>query len=120
MKLLKRGLVMNESEDKRIILMRDAKPAKAVLSMSIPVILGMFIMIFYNLVDTFFIGLLNDDYKLVGANLAYPVMMVCIAVSSMVGTGGASYIARSLGAGKIEKASHTLTLGIIIIFICVL
>jgi len=109
---------MAENEDKRIILMRDAKPVKAVLSMSIPVILGMFIMIFYNLVDTFFIGLLNDDYKLAATNLAYPVMMVCIAVSSMVGTGGASYIARSLGAKKMDRASHTLTLGIIIVFLC--
>lgn len=107
-----------EEEDKRIILMRDAKPARAVFSMSIPVILGMFIMIFYNLVDTFFIGLLNDDYQLAASNLAYPVMMICIAVSSMVGTGGASYIARSLGAGNPEKASHTLTLGIIIVLCC--
>ncbi|MDO5516005.1 MAG: MATE family efflux transporter [Clostridium sp.] len=106
---------MEDRDDKRIILMRDAKPARAVLSMSIPVIIGMFIMIFYNLVDTFFIGLLNDDYQLAASNLAYPVMMICIAVSSMVGTGGASYIARSLGAGKPERAEHTLTLGIIIV-----
>lgn len=109
---------MEIKDDKRIILMRDAKPAKAVLAMGIPVVLGMFIMIFYNLVDTFFIGLLNNDYQLAASNLSYPVMMVCIAVSSMVGTGGASYIARSIGAGKIDKASHTLTLGIIIVLCC--
>lgn len=109
---------MEEKEDKRIILMRDAKPAKAVLSMSIPVIMGMIIMIFYNLVDTFFIGLLNNDYMLAASNLAYPVMMICVAVSSMVGTGGASYIARSLGRGDNEKACHTLTLGIIIVLCC--
>lgn len=106
---------MQINDDKRIILMRDAKPYKAVLSMGIPVVMGMFIMIFYNLVDTFFIGLLNNDYQLAASNLSYPILMICIAVSSMVGTGGASYIARSIGAGNLSKASHTLTLGIIIV-----
>ncbi len=101
-------------EDNRIFTLSEEKPAKAVLKMGVPLIAGMFIMVLYNLVDTYFIGLMHDDYQLAAVNLAYPVMMVTIAVSNMIGTGSSSLIARSLGAGDKEKADHTLTAGIML------
>ena len=84
-------------EDKRIELLRSEKPAKAIVKLGVPLIAGMCIMVLYNLVDTFFIGLLRDDYQLAAVNLAYPVMMITIAVSNMVGTGASTLIARCLG-----------------------
>lgn len=69
--------------------------------MGVPLIAGMFIMVLYNLVDTYFIGLTNDDYQLAAVDLAYPVMMAMVAVSNMVGTGASSLIARCLGARDI-------------------
>lgn len=98
-------------EDERIVTLSSEKPAKAVLKMGLPLTMGMFIMVLYNLVDTFFIGLLHDDYQLAAVNLAYPVMMVMIAASNMVGTGASSLIARSMGAQETDKARHTLTVG---------
>ena len=102
----------NESkEDKRIYTLSQEKPAKAVLTLGVPLIAGMFIMVLYNLVDTFFIGLMRDDYQLAAVNLAYPVMMISIAISNMVGTGAGSLIARCIGAKDMEKANHTLATG---------
>ena len=98
----------HEKTDKRIYTLKEEKPAKAVLKMGLPLIAGMFIMVLYNLVDTYFIGLTRDDYQLAAVNLAYPVMMVSIAVSNMVSSGAASLIARCLGAENYEKAEHTL------------
>ena len=102
------------SEDKRIYILREEKPAKAVVKLGVPLIAGMFIMVLYNLVDTYFIGLLRDDYQLAAVNLAYPVMMISIAISNMIGTGASSLIARSLGAGDREKADHTVTAGFVL------
>ena len=90
-------------KDKRIYTLSEEKPAKAVVKMGVPLIAGMLIMVLYNLVDTFFIGLTGDDYQLAAVNLAYPVMMVMIAASSL--------IARCLGGGETAKAEHTLTAG---------
>ena len=98
-----------KSSDKRISLLRDEAPAKAIVKLGVPLIAGMFIMVLYNLVDTYFIGLMNDDYQLAAVNLAYPVMMISIALSNMVGTGASSLIARSIGAEDREKANHTVT-----------
>ena len=103
-----------QSEDKRIYILKSEKPAKAVVKLGVPLIAGMFIMVLYNLVDTYFIGLMHDDYQLAAVNLAYPVMMISIAISNMIGTGASSLIARSLGAGDNEKANHTLTVGFVL------
>lgn len=97
-------------EDKRIFTMADEKPAIAVLKMGIPVTMGMLFMVAYNLVDTYFVGMLHDDYQLAAANLAYPVLMITIAIAGIVGNGGASYIARCIGADRREEAEHTLTI----------
>ena len=104
----------HESEDKRIYILKSERPARAVVRLGVPLIAGMFIMVLYNLVDTYFIGLMHDDYQLAAVNLAYPVMMISIAISNMIGTGASSLIARSLGAGEDEKANHTLTVGFLL------
>lgn len=103
--------------DKRIYTMAEEKTVKAVIKMGIPVTMGMLFMVVYNLVDTYFVGLLHDDYQLAATNLSYPIMMVTIAIAGIVGNGGASYIARCIGAGKKEEAEHTLTIGFEMIII---
>ena len=96
-------------EDRRIYTLSREEPVKAVIRMGLPLVAGMMIMVLYNIVDTFFIGLTRDDYQLAAVNLAYPVMMVTVAISNMIGTGASSLIARCMGAGEDEKAEHTLT-----------
>ncbi|MBR7038659.1 MAG: hypothetical protein IKI21_05365 [Oscillospiraceae bacterium] len=73
-----------KNNDERLALLRDAPPAEAVIRLGVPLILGMCIMVFYNLVDTYFIGLMKDDYQLAAVNFAYPVMMVSVAISNMM------------------------------------
>ena len=108
---------MENKEDKRIYTLSREEPVKAVVKMSVPLIFGMFIMVLYNLVDTYFIGLTGDDYQMAAVNLAYPVMMVSVAISNMIGTGASSFIARCLGSGEKDKAEHTLTSAFTLTFI---
>lgn len=102
------------ASDSRIYVLSEERPAKAVVKLGVPLIAGMMIMMLYNLVDTYFIGLLHDDYQLAAVNFAYPVMMVSIAISNMVGTGSSSLIARCLGKHDIQKANHTVTTGFVL------
>lgn len=99
------------NKDRRIYIMAEERPVKAVLHMGLPVTAGMMVMVIYNLTDTFFIGMLDDDYQLAATNLAYPVMMVLIALSAIVASGAASYISRCIGAGRMDRAERTLTMG---------
>ena len=101
-------------QDQRIYILSQEAPARAVIKLGVPLIAGMCIMVLYNLVDTYFIGLMHDDYQLAAVNLAYPVMMITIALSNMIGTGASSLIARKLGAGDRDTAEHTLTTGFVL------
>ena len=69
-----------QPEDKRIYILSREKPTKAIVKLGVPLIAGMFIMVLYNLVDTYFIGLMHNVYQLEAVNLAYPVMMISIAI----------------------------------------
>lgn len=109
-------IIMSE-KDQRIYTLAEEKPAKAVLKMGIPVTLGMMFMVVYNMVDTFFIGMLKDDYQLAATNLSYPVMMVMVALSAIVASGASSFISRCMGDKDMAKADHTLTTGFLLIII---
>ncbi len=98
-------------DDKRIELLSKAPVGKAIFSMSIPVVMGMMIQVFYNLVDIYFIGKLEDPNQLAAANITTPLFMFMMAVSGIVGTGAASYISRCLGKSDYEKASKVLSCG---------
>lgn len=104
-------------EDKKIRLLRDEKVSKAILKLSIPMVMGMMIQVLYNLVDTYFIGMLNDANQLAAANISLPVFMMLMAIAGTVGSGSSSYISRCLGNKDYEEANKTISIatGILII-----
>ena len=59
-------------KNKQIELMGKGPVTKAILKLSLPVVFGMMVQVFYNLVDTFFIGKLNDQNQLAAANITTP------------------------------------------------
>ena len=107
-----------DKNDRRVYTLGREEPPRAVLKMGVPLIAGMMIMVLYNLTDTFFIGLTGDDYQLAAVNLAYPVMMITVAVSNMVGTGASTLIARCMGADDGEQAAHALTIAVLLALGC--
>jgi len=84
-------------DKKRLIILRDEKPFKAILSLAIPTIMGMIVQVLYNLTDAFFVGQLNDPYQLAAVSVAFPLFIMLMAISSIFGNGGSSYISRLLG-----------------------
>lgn len=104
-------------EDKKIRLLRDEKVSKAILKLSIPMVMGMMIQVLYNLVDTYFIGMLNDANQLAAANISLPVFMMLMAIAGIVGSGSSSYISRCLGNKDYEEANKTISIatGILVI-----
>lgn len=101
-------------EQKRIEILSKTPVTKAILTMSIPVVMGMMIQVLYNLVDTFFIGKLGDPNQLAAANITTPIFMLMMAIASIIGTGASSYISRCLGEKDYEKANKILSTGIAI------
>ncbi|HHT48488.1 MAG TPA: MATE family efflux transporter [Firmicutes bacterium] len=61
----------------------------------------------YNLVDTIFVGRGVGYLAIGGLTIAFPVQMLIMAVSLMIGVGGSSVVSRSLGAKNHEQAAQT-------------
>lgn len=107
---------VNRMDEKRIQLLSKAPVGKAIVTMAIPVVMGMMIQVLYNLVDIYFVGKLNNSNMLAAANITTPLFMIMMALSGIIGTGAASYISRCLGKSDDEKASKVLSSGITLCF----
>lgn len=105
---------MNES---RFELLEKEDISKALLKLSIPMVMGMMIQVFYNLVDTYFIGKLGDANQLAAANIAFPVFVLLMAIANIIGTGAASYISRCLGKKQYDEVSKTTSVSFLLLIV---
>ena len=76
---------------------------KAVLQLSVPMVIAALVTVIYNLADTYFVGMLGDPVQNAAVTLAFPVMLAFFAVNNLFGVGTSSVMSRSLGAGNYEK-----------------
>lgn len=70
---------------------------KAVAALCVPTILSSLVMVFYNLADTFFVGMLGEPVQNAGVALAAPVLLAFNAVNNLFGVGTSSKMSRALG-----------------------
>ena len=79
---------------------------KAVLSLILPTVISQLITVIYNVADTFFIGQLGDPAQVAAVSLCLPLFIFLTGMANLLGIGGSSLIARSLGVGKPQKARN--------------
>jgi len=106
-----------QSSESRIRVLADEPVLKAIFTMAIPVMLGMIVQVLYNMVDTFFVGKLNDVNQLAAANLGFPFFMIMMAIGSIIGVGSASVISRYIGMKKTREAGEIVGLSFFLILI---
>lgn len=69
--------------------------------------IAMLVSVIYNLVDTFYIGLLGDYNLMAAVSLALPISTVFMGIGNIFGVGGGNYISRLLGRADKEKIRKT-------------
>ena len=92
-------------------------PKKAILTLSLPMIVAMVVQTLYNLINRIWVsGLGTDAAAAVG--FAFPLLFMGTAIATGLGVGGGSAISRKIGAkdkkGGDIAAVHTLILMIIV------
>ena len=80
---------------------------RAVLALAVPTVISQIILVIYNMADTFFIGLAGSDAMITAVTVCMPAFMFLSAISNLFGVGGASVIARALGANDVGRARST-------------
>lgn len=76
--------------------------------MTLPMILGMVVLMTFGLVDTFFIGMLGTQ-ELAAISFTFPVTFTVISLNIGLGIGTSAIIAKFLGAGQHIQAKETAT-----------
>jgi len=102
-------------------------PVKPLLwKLATPAMVGMMTMALYNVVDTIYVGHGVGPLGIAGVTIAFPLMMLIMALGQMFGLGAASVISRNLGAGQMRRAEVALgnagmaviALGLLVTAIC--
>lgn len=76
--------------------------------MTLPMIVGMVVLMTFGLVDTFFIGMLGTQ-QLAAISFTFPVTFTVISLNIGLGIGTSAIIAKLLGAGQQDQAKETAT-----------
>jgi putative MATE family efflux protein len=89
-------------------------PKKAIIKLSLPMILAMFMSSIYNVVDRFWVSGLGPD-ALSATGYYFPLLLLALAFATGLGVGGGASVSQFIGARRQDKASsaamHTLLIG---------
>ena len=86
---------MNEQNTK-LNLLGNAPISKALISLGIPIMIGMLINALYNLADAYFVSGLGES-PMGAISIVFPLGQVEVGLGLMFGNGAASYLSRLLG-----------------------
>jgi putative MATE family efflux protein len=90
---------------------------RLLLKLATPAFFGMFVQMFYNVINTIFMGYFVSPLAIGGLSIVFPIQMLAWGIGMMVGMGGSSLISRSIGSGKTNDAERTIGNGISLGFI---
>ena len=116
---------MTIQEEKRRLFEETPIP-RAVAKLAVPTVLSSLLSLIYNLVDAYFVGLLNDPVQTAAVALVAPVTLAFSAVTNLFGTGGSSMMSRALGRGDLKTLRESsafsfygaLTVGLLFSIVC--
>ena len=95
----------------------QSNPSRALWTLAIPMMAGMGIQTFYNIVDMIFIGRLGGD-AIAGIAFNMPLFFLALGLTMGLGTGVTSSIARFIGkndkAGADNSAEHAIIIAFLI------
>ncbi len=97
-------------ENRREMLARSSL-LPLLIKLSVPAMLGMFVMASYNVVDAIFIGWGVGPLGIAATSVAFPMQLFVGALSMWIAMGTASLSSRKLGAGLDEVAERALANG---------
>ena len=102
---------MEDKQEQKFQQMTQQPVGNLICRLALPCIISMLVTAFYNMADTFFVGLLHSDAATGAVGVVFSMMNIIQAVSFFFGQGSGNYISRELGKHHYEEASNMAATG---------
>ena len=100
-----------DKEMKRKAILNDAL-LPILIKTSIPTIIGMLVMVIYNLTDTFFVGILNNKSMTAAIGIVFSFMSFIQALGFWFGYGSGNIMSKKIGEQNEDEAKNLASIGI--------
>ena len=102
---------MEMTQEEKYRQMTEPPVSKLICRLAVPCIISMLVTSFYNMADTYFVGLLKSNAATGAVGVVFSMMAIIQAVGFFFGQGSGNYISRELGKKNYQEASNMAATG---------
>ena len=102
---------MDELQEQKFREMTETPVGRLICKLAFPCIISMLVTAFYNMADTFFVGMLQSNSATGAVGVVFSLMAIIQAVGFFFGHGSGNFISRELGKQHFEEASNMAATG---------
>lgn len=102
---------MGEQQEQKFHEMTETPVSRLVCRLALPCIVSMLVTSFYNMADTFFVGMLKSNSATGAVGVVFSLMAIIQAVGFFFGHGSGNFISRALGRQDYDEASNMAATG---------
>ena len=116
---------MAQTQEEKYRQMTEPPVRRLICKLAVPCIISMLVTAFYNMADTYFVGMLHSTAATGAVGVVFSMMAIIQAVGFFFGQGSGNYMSRALGKRSYDEASTMAAVGFFSAFgtgvvICVL
>ena len=102
---------LDEKQEQKFRQMTETPVSRLICRLALPCIVSMLVTSFYNMADTFFVGMLKSNSATGAVGVVFSLMAIIQAVGFFFGHGSGNFISRELGKQNFEEASNMAATG---------
>ena len=102
---------MQITQEEKYRQMTEPPVGGLICKLAVPCIISMLVTAFYNMADTYFVGMLKSNAATGAVGVVFSMMAIIQAVGFFFGQGSGNYISRELGKKHYQEASNMAATG---------
>ena len=100
-----------DQQEEKYRQMTEPPVSKLICRLAVPCIISMLVTSFYNMADTYFVGMLKSNAATGAVGVVFSMMAIIQAIGFFFGQGSGTYISRELGKKNYQEASNMAATG---------
>lgn len=100
-----------DTQEEKYIAMTQPPVGRIICRLAVPCIISMLVTSFYNMADTFFVGMLKSNAATGAVGVVFSMMAIIQAVGFFFGHGSGNYISRMMGQKRYDEAATMAATG---------